>query len=479
MESSKKILLTTIGIAVLIVTIVGVTYAFFNYTRTGSNNVIKVGRISFNTNQTDTINLENIFPIDRSDASTNTEYTDEVVITITGDTTYNDGIEYVVKAVDVNNLVNGKELPISLITTVDGIGDEDTDYFDNRDNFTTSKYTIISHNTLENDDDLVIGYIAKGSTGINGTITIKAFIDKDRIAISDTYPEGERYETIGQDTYEVKANLSESELKSCIHNVAYLDPSVQGAYTINNNPNENAINSCITYFSDMNIPLESGESFDSFCRNNGTISGTTLQEVVNYGAYNLELINMGILEITYTNTETVEAFCRGTGTINNQTFQQMLDSGNFSQYTIDGLKNGNVIIQTSYQITNSWTEGTTNAWVNNRTVFTTEEWNNMSSNGVSFKIKVEANEGIWVGDPSNLYNIMTKNAVIDNISSTYVTSSSGIDFSKLYGDTDNDGIIDNGKGVYLRAGTENDANPIYYYRGAVEDNNVYFGNYCW
>ena len=30
-----------------------------------------------------------------------------------------------------------------------------------------------------------------------------------------------------------------------------------------------------------------------------------------------------------------------------------------------------------------------------------------------------------------------------------------------------------------RAETENDAYPIVYYRGAVEDNNVIFNNQCW
>ena len=37
----------------------------------------------------------------------------------------------------------------------------------------------------------MVGYIAKDQASINGTITIKAYIDKDKILISDTYPEGE------------------------------------------------------------------------------------------------------------------------------------------------------------------------------------------------------------------------------------------------------------------------------------------------
>ena len=33
--------------------LVGVTYSFFNYTRTGSSNTLSVGRINFNIEQTD------------------------------------------------------------------------------------------------------------------------------------------------------------------------------------------------------------------------------------------------------------------------------------------------------------------------------------------------------------------------------------------------------------------------------------------
>ena len=67
---------------------------------------------------------------------------------------------------------------------------------------------------------------------------------------------------------------------------------------------------------------------------------------------------------------------------------------------------------------------------------------------------------------------MRKDAVMDNIQSTYVSASTGIDFGEVSSDT-------NGKGVYMRAGTENDPYPIVYYRGAVEDNNVLFNNKCW
>lgn len=67
---------------------------------------------------------------------------------------------------------------------------------------------------------------------------------------------------------------------------------------------------------------------------------------------------------------------------------------------------------------------------------------------------------------------ITDEAVMDNISSEFVTNSNGIQFNAISSDT-------NGKGVYIRSGTENDLYPIYYYRGAVTNNNVLFANFCW
>ena len=52
------------------------------------------------------------------------------------------------------------------------------------------------------------------------------------------------------------------------------------------------------------------------------------------------------------------------------------------------------------------------------------------------------------------------------------TLDTNIDFSEISSDT-------NGKGVYIRSGTENDNNPIYYYRGDVDNNNLIFADTCW
>ncbi len=77
--------------------------------------------------------------------------------------------------------------------------------------------------------------------------------------------------------------------------------------------------------------------------------------------------------------------------------------------------------------------------------------------------------------PSNatgLYKIMAEQAYLDNVKSEYVTSCSGVNFNEVSSDA-------NGKGVYEIASTKDDKYPIYYYRGAVTNNNVKFGGFCW
>ncbi len=71
---------------------------------------------------------------------------------------------------------------------------------------------------------------------------------------------------------------------------------------------------------------------------------------------------------------------------------------------------------------------------------------------------------------NGLYEIFIKDAVADNTSSTYVSSSSGIDFNSPASTT-------NGLGVYKASSITSDS--IYYYRGNVSNNNVIYANYCW
>ena len=74
--------------------------------------------------------------------------------------------------------------------------------------------------------------------------------------------------------------------------------------------------------------------------------------------------------------------------------------------------------------------------------------------------------------PSQFYKKLYESAVRDDKSSTYVSSSDGIDFSKVSSDT-------NGKGLYIASEYSDYKYPILYYRGDVDNNNLIFANFCW
>ncbi len=86
-----------------------------------------------------------------------------------------------------------------------------------------------------------------------------------------------------------------------------------------------------------------------------------------------------------------------------------------------------------------------------------------------------SNNKIYTTTPNNLSGlakIMADDAYLDNGKSEYMNSCNGVDFTHTSSNT-------NGKGIYEIASTKNDTYPIYYYRGAVDNNNVKFGGFCW
>lgn len=63
-NSSKQVLLSVLGIAVLVIAVVGVSFAFFTYSKTGdTNNVVTAGTIFFQYTEGTDITLTNQFPV--------------------------------------------------------------------------------------------------------------------------------------------------------------------------------------------------------------------------------------------------------------------------------------------------------------------------------------------------------------------------------------------------------------------------------
>ena len=177
MIKSKKQMFIVIAVFTLVMLLGTVTYAFFNYTRTGTANRISVGDIYF-TSSYDEVALDGVFPIAKSTINSDTDNVMSVDVDIEGHTSYANGLYYEVKAEDVNLTVNGKNIPIGISVSSN-----------NLDNVTLTNYE--DGKVLTNGSLFANGRIlaTTGATdnSVDGTITIKAYLDKDRIAISDTY----------------------------------------------------------------------------------------------------------------------------------------------------------------------------------------------------------------------------------------------------------------------------------------------------
>ena len=172
-NNKKKIILSIALVLLLVIATVGITYAF---------------------------TLNNIFPMTKEQALADSSTNGTLVVTFNGDTTYTDGIEYLLSIDSVTGTTN---VPVSLIMDVNITENsvavaENSNYYTARNNKNTSMYiaggedTTINSTThkvitdIETGKYLLAGYIKSGEYGINGSITIKAFIDADNILITDT-----------------------------------------------------------------------------------------------------------------------------------------------------------------------------------------------------------------------------------------------------------------------------------------------------
>ena len=181
-KNTKKIILSVIGIVLLMAATAGVSFAFFEYSRTGGTQQIKTGHIEFNSTNT-LINLTGAFPTDSTTAAAATSSTANVgvaTVTITGKTNYSGGVDFTVKAVNVSSSVGtaAGKLPIKLIVTGSSLPTG------------TNLLGSGSATNLTNNAIIASGTIPNTNTAVNGTITIKAYIDDTNILITDTDSSG-------------------------------------------------------------------------------------------------------------------------------------------------------------------------------------------------------------------------------------------------------------------------------------------------
>ena len=208
MIKSKKQMFLVISIFALLLLVGGTTYAFFNYTRTGPENNVATGRIFFNAEQDNTITLSNVFPMTSEQAASDNSVNGTLELHVTGDTTYTDGMEYLITLEDVDlETSSGRNIPVSLLVTVEdgegnALGTSNANYYTARESKNASIYKIHDTTSISDGDRVMVGYIKAGETGVDEVIKIKAYFDASNILITDTDENEEAPEgyTNGTDT---------------------------------------------------------------------------------------------------------------------------------------------------------------------------------------------------------------------------------------------------------------------------------------
>ena len=319
-----------IGIIGLLIVLVGVTYSFFNYTKTGLANNFRVGRIYFNSSQNGTINLTNVFPITSEELNGDIGNHGSVTININGDTTHDKGVEYLVTLDQVNNEVNGKKIPITFNTEATGVGTSNENYYDDRGG-ETSMYKLYETGDIEENKYLLAGYIAPGVTGINGNITVIAYVDAKKMVITDTYLNGGETDEEWVDgrivfttdewsslngnnalSFKIKVEANEGiwvkEDITPTRCFTFSEHKKNSTYNIART-NKNIMD-CVDYLTnkwgneEVGNTVDVGETYDGFCSGTGTNWGRTISDLIEQNVLNNDELeeynNIGIITINYT-----------------------------------------------------------------------------------------------------------------------------------------------------------------------------------
>jgi len=212
-NSSKQVLLSVIGVAILVVALVGVSFAFFNYSRTGTAvNQFQVGSIYF-TASDDTISLDNAFPVATATVTDGTAAAtdvDTLTVTITGNTTYADGLDFRITALPetTNTFTNASWIGVIVSEDEDNAGNANVTLKNKATHLNQSGNTVLCE-----------GHIDAGDGITDYAITIQFYVDASLVLITDTEDDPGTQAIIGNRTavttdawknkvYSFKVNIS-------------------------------------------------------------------------------------------------------------------------------------------------------------------------------------------------------------------------------------------------------------------------------
>ena len=196
-NSSKQVLLSVLGIAILVIAVVGVSFAFFSYTKTGSTtNTISTGEIYTYMNTGDTMTLTDAMPVQTTPTDvigTTTGDVGALTFTVTGKNQSDTAITYKVylvpgEAEDIptgkTNLLQDEDIGLLMSSTATG-GTAMTAI--TTANNVKALITANNGETLSDGALLGTGTIpANTNADVTHSYTINMWVRGERVKISDT-----------------------------------------------------------------------------------------------------------------------------------------------------------------------------------------------------------------------------------------------------------------------------------------------------
>ena len=259
----KSVFLVLIGLAILGV---GVTYAFFNYTKTGQNNKLIAGSLYLTMNEgNDTVNLSNMLPESKEEARDTTKHVEgassdnTLTFTLKGkNTSTTKAINYEIilnngtdNPNNIKQRINPKDLMFDLIE----VGPNNTE---------TYVLDAVSYDTLENQRIWVDKVNENTTTEIERTYRLRVWVS-DSIIVSDSDPNRDYTTEQFKNLYAsvkiaVEGDLEDKKLPLTVasndllvqNNQTYVNNVIENSETENN---EDTFNLTITS-SNSNIDFE-------------------------------------------------------------------------------------------------------------------------------------------------------------------------------------------------------------------------------
>lgn len=175
-EDKKKIILSVIGILLLIGAVFGITYAFWAYARTGSqNNQITSGKLMIKYEEGDNnINITEQYPVSDAAAVQKTPFAFTVSGYVTGDSVVNYTV-YAVLGDEITTRTRMRDYEVKIKLTAATTGSVPvSECISVKNNYDSSFGNIVgASGSLKNTDSLVLatGYISSHDTGVTETHT--------------------------------------------------------------------------------------------------------------------------------------------------------------------------------------------------------------------------------------------------------------------------------------------------------------------